>query len=108
MIRRPPRSTLFPYTTLFRSQTVVLAGKLLGHVLLLRHIQASADIACDSFLFVYGSANLTNPSKLTVRSDYAVLDVIAATFRHQLFFSLLDEVAVFGMIDAHKVRASRR
>src|SRR3712207_8142986 len=25
MIRRPPRSTLFPYTTLFRSQLVVLA-----------------------------------------------------------------------------------
>src|SRR5256885_9987575 len=24
MIRRPPRSTLFPYTTLFRSQTAVL------------------------------------------------------------------------------------
>src|SRR2546430_11011459 len=24
MIRRPPRSTLFPYTTLFRSATVVL------------------------------------------------------------------------------------
>src|SRR3712207_8303800 len=24
MIRRPPRSTLFPYTTLFRSQVVVL------------------------------------------------------------------------------------
>src|SRR5258708_13951083 len=23
MIRRPPRSTLFPYTTLFRSQTIV-------------------------------------------------------------------------------------
>src|SRR5689334_24127379 len=26
MIRRPPRSTLFPYTTLFRSQTYHLAG----------------------------------------------------------------------------------
>src|SRR5256885_3521051 len=25
MIRRPPRSTLFPYTTLFRSNTCVLA-----------------------------------------------------------------------------------
>src|SRR2546426_8313926 len=25
MIRRPPRSTLFPYTTLFRSELVVLA-----------------------------------------------------------------------------------
>src|SRR2546422_7208774 len=26
MIRRPPRSTLFPYTTLFRSQTIVVAS----------------------------------------------------------------------------------
>ena len=26
MIRRPPRSTLFPYTTLFRSQTLVDFG----------------------------------------------------------------------------------
>src|SRR5262245_63914954 len=33
MIRRPPRSTLFPYTTLFRSQMPFLdqgAGQLLG------------------------------------------------------------------------------
>ena len=27
MIRRPPRSTLFPYTTLFRSPEVIEAGK---------------------------------------------------------------------------------
>src|SRR3712207_7691732 len=33
MIRRPPRSTLFPYTTLFRSQVRALAG-LDGPVLL--------------------------------------------------------------------------
>src|SRR5256885_3522545 len=26
MIRRPPRSTLFPYTTLFRSELATLAG----------------------------------------------------------------------------------
>src|SRR5436309_5152207 len=26
MLRRPPRSTLFPYTTLFRSQEAVLVG----------------------------------------------------------------------------------
>src|SRR3712207_7183380 len=30
MIRRPPRSTLFPYTTLFRSQSTVLVGQALG------------------------------------------------------------------------------
>src|SRR2546427_1084928 len=28
MIRRPPRSTLFPYTTLFRSHTFNVAGNL--------------------------------------------------------------------------------
>src|SRR3712207_8645886 len=27
MIRRPPRSTLFPYTTLFRSKTTILSIK---------------------------------------------------------------------------------
>src|SRR3712207_8565261 len=28
MIRRPPRSTLFPYTTLFRSTVLIVAGAL--------------------------------------------------------------------------------
>src|SRR3989441_10582439 len=38
MIRRPPRSTLFPYTTLFRSLAGVVlftAGARIGHFLLL-------------------------------------------------------------------------
>src|SRR3712207_8513980 len=34
MIRRPPRSTLFPYTTLFRSRELLLLG--LGHALAAR------------------------------------------------------------------------
>src|SRR2546425_2145173 len=33
MIRRPPRSTLFPYTTLFRSLDRELLGVVLGRVL---------------------------------------------------------------------------
>src|SRR2546422_2884264 len=32
MIRRPPRSTLFPYTTLFRSMEVLKEEKMLLHV----------------------------------------------------------------------------
>src|SRR5258705_8360892 len=32
MIRRPPRSTLFPYTTLFRSVTVVALREVLARV----------------------------------------------------------------------------
>src|SRR3712207_8726968 len=31
MIRRPPRSTLFPYTTLFRSELARRGGVLAGH-----------------------------------------------------------------------------
>src|SRR2546430_5467798 len=34
MIRRPPRSTLFPYTTLFRSETAIVA---LDHLLGFAH-----------------------------------------------------------------------
>src|SRR5256885_9681334 len=33
MIRRPPRSTLFPYTTLFRSDSIVIA-RILGAALI--------------------------------------------------------------------------
>src|SRR5688572_32714931 len=31
MIRRPPRSTLFPYTTLFRSKDGIMRGKILQY-----------------------------------------------------------------------------
>src|SRR5690349_23642804 len=31
MIRRPPRSTLFPYTTLFRSRLTVISGASFGN-----------------------------------------------------------------------------
>src|SRR5256885_13440234 len=34
MIRRPPRSTLFPYTTLFRSETAHMHLPMMGLVLL--------------------------------------------------------------------------
>src|SRR3712207_8402042 len=48
MIRRPPRSTLFPYTTLFRSLVGILAvagsprlgGRLAGHPSWLRFVGA--------------------------------------------------------------------
>src|SRR5256885_9464733 len=42
MIRRPPRSTLFPYTTLFRSLTV--AGLVIGIGLALGAAQAAKSL----------------------------------------------------------------
>src|SRR2546427_1571662 len=48
MIRRPPRSTLFPYTTLFRSHDVSGPGSVL---VLLRpgrdHVRVDAEVGVD-------------------------------------------------------------
>src|SRR3989442_3347112 len=42
MIRRPPRSTLFPYTTLFRSRAVVLSAD--KHDVLIGEMNAMARV----------------------------------------------------------------
>src|SRR2546422_2159220 len=46
MIRRPPRSTLFPYTTLFRSLTVDLYDGLPGVTLFLAYLGATSGEDC--------------------------------------------------------------
>src|SRR3712207_8904266 len=52
MIRRPPRSTLFPYTTLFRSQSTALSSGVrdahagLRHSITLPHERALAGFRC--------------------------------------------------------------
>src|SRR3712207_9036883 len=67
MIRRPPRSTLFPYTTLFRSERLPEAQRPVGHGQLGRDLEpaclqvnkqlapalcalAHADLEADQFL----------------------------------------------------------
>src|SRR5256885_12863325 len=56
MIRRPPRSTLFPYTTLFRSHLVHHGAAALGH-----RAGARGDLACLLRVFrvlVHGGGQL--------------------------------------------------
>src|SRR3712207_6873366 len=43
MIRRPPRSTLFPYTTLFRSGVTLEGGDAVTHELVLRVIDEEVE-----------------------------------------------------------------
>src|SRR3712207_8996348 len=45
MIRRPPRSTLFPYTTLFRSAKLVLTDDLIRETLRARQDRGEIDEA---------------------------------------------------------------
>src|SRR2546429_6031366 len=44
MIRRPPRSTLFPYTTLFRSSIATLSGGERRRVALCRLLLSAPDL----------------------------------------------------------------
>src|SRR3712207_6860708 len=51
MIRRPPRSTLFPYTTLFRS----LSRSADSTTIVMRKHEAYPEGVCEPFIVVKGS-----------------------------------------------------
>src|SRR2546421_7090691 len=66
MIRRPPRSTLFPYTTLFRSD-VVADHRVIGVGPALGHGPSCAGKAqCDSVVALANLACATNESAASV------------------------------------------
>src|SRR2546429_6029427 len=50
MIRRPPRSTLFPYTTLFRSLELFLAGHENSGITRTARTQFASDLAAGDTL----------------------------------------------------------
>src|SRR3712207_8317615 len=60
MIRRPPRSTLFPYTTLFRSQRLVLRCVPLAH-----RAQGESHIVDSSLFGCNGTHHLGRDRKST-------------------------------------------
>src|SRR3712207_7166971 len=69
MIRRPPRSTLFPYTTLFRSLQVTFrptsGGEVAGTLALIAAEAAVAEVATARQLTLplTGSANVADRSE---------------------------------------------
>src|SRR5256885_5848768 len=84
MIRRPPRSTLFPYTTLFRS--LVLAQHLAGAAdLQVVHGQVEAR---TQFLHLLGgrseehTSELQSPCNLVCRLLLEKKNIQSATSRH--------------------------
>src|SRR2546421_7870047 len=87
MIRRPPRSTLFPYTTLFRSQstpdpsTVILTPRLERFVIRdvfaqgyrseehTSELQSRSDLVCRLLLEKKKKNSTPNPSTRTITHD---------------------------------------
>src|SRR2546430_4223635 len=90
MIRRPPRSTLFPYTTLFRSRTrerALLMAKELGLDQGVRH---RAAVDSDKRLFASGAQlrSEEHTSELQSQSNL-VCRLLLEKKKHQLCSPLL-------------------
>src|SRR2546426_7291078 len=65
MIRRPPRSTLFPYTTLFRSApAVAITGQLARHLL---HKESHQYVDIDVLRSEEHTSELQSPCNLVCR-----------------------------------------
>src|SRR2546426_11786309 len=73
MIRRPPRSTLFPYTTLFRSENV--SHHPLQERSLLSHVLSGADVVLVSQLAEV--VDIVVPSKLVTAMGAGAMIVAA-------------------------------
>src|SRR2546426_2926736 len=71
MIRRPPRSTLFPYTTLFRSRTVLQKGPGDGDALALAARELDPTLA-DLGVITLGDRKSTRLNSSHLVISYAV------------------------------------
>src|SRR3989442_9470580 len=101
MIRRPPRSTLFPYTTLFRSlgmRDFVRAHDHLKSVLQLGDPEPAHE---DAFQVIVGDRKSTRLNSSHVRTSYAVfclkkkkVSLYQAT-QSQLFWQCLRSLYAF-------------
>src|SRR5256885_7130533 len=90
MIRRPPRSTLFPYTTLFRSLTAIDVGQ--GDSLLVIFPEGRSMVIDGGGVLQFGARQTRRPNLDTgedVVSPYLWsrglrrIDILVATHAHQ-------------------------
>src|SRR5256885_10960228 len=102
MIRRPPRSTLFPYTTLFRSDfyyafsvlAECIAIKLLPKLITLNLIfppLSNAEVYKKSILFITDrKSTRLNSSHLVI--SYAVFCLKKKNYKYKLSYTVVDRM----------------
>src|SRR3712207_8354586 len=93
MIRRPPRSTLFPYTTLFRSQLAFVSRSSIGTLPVTERVTEQSLGVPRSY------ASFAVPLGATTKMDgcAAIYPALAAVFVAQLFgvdLSLTDHLLI--------------
>src|SRR2546426_8082909 len=102
MIRRPPRSTLFPYTTLFRSAIIqtffLISWFSLLLLQLLRHLfyrseerfsrNAETDLVCRLLLEKKKKNHtMTPPQSKTIQEPYIMLMISRTLYANLCYFS---------------------
>src|SRR5687767_15467042 len=77
MMRRPPRSTLFPYTTLFRSEGPLLLARLRGGYRYERRLERLTDRFGDLFLDAVGRSRAVDAEPLRSEEHTSELQSLA-------------------------------
>src|SRR2546426_3290317 len=81
MIRRPPRSTLFPYTTLFRSLAVIgFVSEAVGAVVVGRRGVTEAAVAVQGQTAMRGLADQHSEDRKSTRLNSSHLVISYAVF----------------------------
>src|SRR3989442_9457646 len=99
MIRRPPRSTLFPYTTLFRSHRVPplfdvdLSGGIHHHSMSRRKLKNAFEQRLKAFLRDRKSTRLNSSH---VRISYAVFCLKKKNHKLEGIVALRDALKLYG------------
>src|SRR3712207_6916307 len=90
MIRRPPRSTLFPYTTLFRSRSVIVTGPELK----LHQCGLPKKMALELFKpFIYSRRSEEHTSELQSRQYLVCRLLLEKKTRHAVLLARLQQRA---------------
>src|SRR3712207_7147965 len=96
MIRRPPRSTLFPYTTLFRSALIALAVFLVAVIAFLA-VRFQPKMAVGAIVALLHDIVVTAGVYSLIGFEVTPSTVVG--FLTILGFSLYDTVVVFDKVD---------
>src|SRR5260370_31198464 len=92
MIRRPPRSTLFPYTTLFRSGAPVLRGAICGLMTFLGGIGHTLPYMIPNFSIA------TVASFVVVAIELAAISYVRYRYMDTPFLAAAFQVVVGGVL----------
>src|SRR5258707_4052410 len=102
MIRRPPRSTLFPYTTLFRSEVSMRRPQCLA-VLLLLLLLTSTAFAQSKFALLPKRVDPGDRKSTRLNSSHANISYAVFCLKKKPKHACTTTVGIRDIRDCHKI-----